>query len=832
MIKQFKLLKKTKKSKRDKRSTAKQHSKQTRGGKSLNVKKKKLNSSKLVTFKRGASAIQDAQQIDTISHPTPIYPPNATNYEQWPKKIDIFRFPIINWQYRWQRPQQICRQFALHGYRVFYFSLETTAIGDPNATLADIQSKLEFKEVDSHTWEVKLCSYSSLNAYRDAIEHPLDQQFMEWSIEALKRIFHIQHTVSIVDLPFWSSLVFRLKDNKTIYDCMDEHSGFSNTSSKLLALEPTLMTKADIVVASSEYLYQKATLYNTSVCLIRNAGEYEHFAMNRVMKQITDLPDLKGPVIGYVGAIADWFDTKLVHELAIRNPDWSFVLIGCTYFSDTKELGKCSNVFLLGEKPYGELPSYIQLFDVCIIPFIVNNLTLATNPVKVYEYLAAGKPVVSSDLPELRTMQEYVRLASGTLNFEDMIREALLETSHTEYINKRRLFAAKHTWEERYQSFEAVISKSLYPKISIIVVTHNNLELSKQCIDSLLKCTINPLCEFIIIDNASTDGTAPWLNKLAHPQIKTILLPENTGYATGNTIGMINSNGDYLVLLNNDTVVPDGWLPRLLRPFSIDKQIGAVGPMSNHVGNDQRLDVYVGDVSHAPNSAWLNEFYQLYKHEVRYTELLGFYCVAIKREVIEKVGYFDPEFGTGMFEDDDYCLRMQRSGYKLAIAEDAFVYHHGSATFKQWADKKYHALFHKNKAYYEKKWGITWQQPKMPMNLFIHTTDSREVADLAAANGQRIVLLRCPEAWDYPHSAWQQKVLENCYDRQRLVFALVKFYYGTPIHGIRKIGPNLYFTSNAQLLEHTRFDEIYTLTSGEERGGDAYGDSSRLSIGG
>lgn len=795
-----------------------------------NKKTSSKNSKKLVAHKQQTSdpATQDIsvpshpkRKVEPILHPTPFstatYPPDKIKYAQESKEFDLFRFPIINWHYRWQRPQQICRQFAFHGHRVFYFSPETIIIGDPNAILADIQSKLQFKEVDPHIWEVKLCSYSSLNVYQDVIQHPLDQQFMGWSIEVLKQIFHIQHTVSIIDLSFWSPLVFSLKDNKTIYDCMDEHAGFADTPPKLLTLEPNLMIKSDAVVASSKPIYHEVKRYNCSAHLIRNAGEYEHFAMGDAKKAAMDLPEVKGPIIGYVGAIADWFDMKLVHELATRNPDWNFMLIGNTHISSIEEISKCNNVFLLGEKSYDELPSYIQSFDVCIIPFLINNLTLATNPVKVYEYLAAGKPVVSSDLPELRTMQEYVWLASGTQQFECSIHAALLKTDQEKHIDKRRLFAAKHTWKKRYESFKAIISKNLYPKVSIVILTHNNWKLSQQCVDSLLKNTNYPLCEFIIIDNASTDGTVSWLNTLTHPQVRTILLSENSGCTAGNTIGMMNAKGDYLILLNNDTVVPDGWLSRLLRPFSIGEGVGAVGPVSNHVGNDQILDMYVGDGSHAPDPVWLNEFYQLYKHGLRYTELLGFYCIAIKREVIEKVGYLDAEFGNGMFEDNDYCLRIRKSGYKLAIAEDAFVYHHGGATFKHWADEKYHALFHKNKTYFETKWGITWRQLKMPANMFIQANDSQEIANLSAMSGQRTVLLYCPDAWNYPYSAWQQQVLEMSRERRKLIIALVKFYHGIPIYGIRKIGLNLYFTSNEQLLGCTRFDETHVFLNCEEK---------------
>lgn len=728
--------------------------------------------------------------------------------ERLASDIVLFRFPIIDWNYRWQRPQQICRQFAQNGTRVFYFSIETIGIQNPEATYEDIQSQLRVEEVESNVWVVRLCSFSSLNAYRDLIK-PLDKRYLNWSIEALKARFDIRHTVSIIDLPFWSMLVFDLKQNKTIYDCMDEHSGFSNSTAELLALEPALLKKADIVVASSNSLYRKAKAFADSVELIPNAGEFEFFS-SRPSETPDELKSMKGPVIGYIGAIAEWFDAKLVCELALRNRHWNFVFVGDTFYCDTSEIGKLPNVHLLGEKPYVELPKYLHAFDVCIIPFVLNKLTIATNPVKVYEYLAAGKPVVSTDLPELGPMSDVVRLADGPAKFELAIREAFKEKSNPESVAKRREYAAANTWIERYRAFNSLIMNKLYPKISVVVVTHNNWHVSRRCMESLLRNSDYPRLETIIVDNASEDETQANLLKLNDsPVHKKILLPENTGFAAGNTIGVINATGNYVVLLNNDTIVPEGWLQRLLRPFAVDPEIGAVGPVSNHVGNDQKLDFFLGDAANGPDEDWLQEFYELYDGRMRYTELLGFFCVAVKKEVFDKIGHLDKNFGIGLFEDDDYCLRMLEAGYRLAIAEDAFVFHQGSASFKKWNMEQYAASFMTNKAYFEEKWGRKWKPHKLPMSPFIHVNDSEKVAGIIANSGKRPILAYCPDDWNHPHTDWQRKLLNLCQE-DTLVIARIRTYRGTPVPGIRKIGPGLYVTSDEKLLEHAVFKEIHS----------------------
>lgn len=724
--------------------------------------------------------------------------------------IDVFRFPIIDWDYRFQRPQQICHQFAQNNHRVFYFSIDTLPLDDPDVTFEQIQSRIEVKEAENNVWLVKLCSYSVLNVYRSTIHDPLDLQYLKWSVEALKQKFGIAQTVSIVDLPFWSTLVFELEHNKIMYDCMDEHSGFSNTSSELLALEPALMRKADVVVTSSNHLYHKALQLNPSVHLIPNAGEFEHFSA-KTKKLPADIRHIPGPIIGYIGAIADWFDMELVYELAYDNPQWSFVMIGCTYFSEMTEIEKLNNVYFLGEKPYSDLPDYLHLFDVCIIPFLINDLTNATNPVKVYEYLAAGKPVVSTELPELSSMTDYVKLASGAKQFEIAIRRALQETDTAKRMEERRRFAAENTWKKRYDVFQTIIQNQLYPKVSIIIVTHNNWELSRRCLDSLLSNTKYPRLEVIVVDNASTDDTPKELLNYSRAEIKAILLPENTGFAEGNIIGTTNATGDYLVLLNNDTIVPEGWLTRLLRPFFTGDNIGAVGPMSNHVGNDQKLDFFVGNEMKGPDQLWLNEFYKLYDRRMRDTELLGFFCVAIKKEVIARIGHLDKKYGYGMFEDDDYCLRMLEAGYRLVIAEDAFVYHRGSSVFKQWKEEKYQRLFQNNKSYFESKWDRKWIQPKMPMSPFINVHDSDKIAEIIAASGKRSVLIYCPDEWMDSKEVWQQKLLALCND-EVLVIAIVQTYLSEPVNGVRKLGPNLYLTNNEQYIRQTKFDQVYSFT--------------------
>lgn len=294
----------------------------------------------------------------------------------------------------------------------------------------------------------------------------------ELVIEYIRERFQIGHLVSIVDLPFWTPLVSTMEDSKLLYDCMDEHNGFSTNAPSMIRLEEQLARKADLVLASSQRLHDRMKTYHSSPLLLRNAADTAHFAAQA--PAAPELASIQGPVIGYYGAISDWFDAKLVEWMAERRPEWTFALIGHTFGCDTAGLEKLPNVLLLGEKRYHELPMYLHRFDAAIIPFLQNELTKATNPVKLYEYLAAGKPVVSTALPELETVAAGLTVIARTPEAFEQAVERSLRQNNPQLMEARKNFASSHTWETRYEELHRTILKRLFPKVSIVMLAHNN----------------------------------------------------------------------------------------------------------------------------------------------------------------------------------------------------------------------------------------------------------------------------------------------------------------------------------------------------------------------
>jgi tRNA A-37 threonylcarbamoyl transferase component Bud32 len=181
-----------------------------------------------------------------------------------------------------------------------------------------------------------------------------------------------------------------------------------------------------------------------------------------------ELMDIKKPIIGYYGAMADWLDTELLYRLASARPNWNFILIGRIEGADVSRLETLNNVFLFGEKPYELLPVYLEHFDTCIIPFKKIPLTEATNPVKLFEFLSAGKSVVATDLHELRYYQEYVRLVSTDNEWLHAIELALADYLPLQ-VTKRIRFARQNTWEERMLLIEDALQSMSQNQVNLSV---------------------------------------------------------------------------------------------------------------------------------------------------------------------------------------------------------------------------------------------------------------------------------------------------------------------------------------------------------------------------
>ena len=234
----------------------------------------------------------------------------------------------------------------------------------------------------------------------------LNRALLRFQVKRAMRQLGFEQPINFVFNPAAAVVAGALGEKQILYYCVDEYTEFSGVSSSSLAeLEQQLLRQSDLVIVSAERLYQSKVKTNPRTVLIRHGVDFDHFRKALDPETIVpqEIRDLPRPVIGFFGLIADWVDLELMAEVAKRYPNGSMVLVG-KGTTDTSVLEQVPNVHLLGRKPYASLPAYCKGFDVALMPFRINELTLNANPLKVREYLAAGLPVVSTAIPEVEVL--------------------------------------------------------------------------------------------------------------------------------------------------------------------------------------------------------------------------------------------------------------------------------------------------------------------------------------------------------------------------------------------------------------------------------------------
>lgn len=608
---------------------------------------------------------------------------------------DYIVWGVIDWHFRHQRPQQMALAVAQTGRRVFYIS--------PNF-VNDHSTGFSIESINNldNVFQINLYVSNNPVIYAAAPNEDTIKQLIG-SIGKMLEWADSRQIVNVIQHPFWTEIAKVLPNNRLVYDCMDHHEGFGNTGESLVELERDLFENSELVITTSAWLDEMVSKYSEKRALIRNAGEYSHFS-NQPDDIYQDKHQRK--IIGYYGAIAEWFDQDLVATIATKFPNHCILLVGADTVNAKLKLGKYPNVIFTGEVTYDKLPFYLYSFDVCLLPFQVIPLTLATNPVKLYEYLSAGKPTIAIDLPEMQQFGDLVYLAKTADDFIAQIEQLSNSPETSELIKQRKLFAKEQTWQHRAKDMvHAIENTEKDPSVSVIVVTYNNLELTQACLASIDAYSQYDNLEVIVVDNASSDNSATFLQDWVEKKDnrKLILNNDNKGFAAANNQGLHAASGEYLVLLNNDTYVTPGWLRTMINHLKRNTNIGILGPVTNNIGNEARIEIAYSDMNEMIEVS--EKYVKKHIGEIFLMRTVAFFCVMFSRKIYETVGDLDEAFGRGFFEDDDYCRRIEQLGLNIACADDVFIHHQLSASFNKLKQQERQKLFEENKITYEKKWG-------------------------------------------------------------------------------------------------------------------------------
>ncbi|MDQ3331567.1 MAG: glycosyltransferase [Planctomycetota bacterium] len=292
----------------------------------------------------------------------------------------------------------------------------------------------------------------AIPAYGRPSVRALNRRWLRWQVKRAMRGLKFNRVINWVFNPAAAVIAGQLGEEQLIYHCVDEYTAFSGVASSALAeMELQLLRQADLVIVSAERLYQSKSRSNPRTVLVQHGVDFEHFrkACTGEVAPAAEQASLPRPILGFFGLVADWVDVDLMAEMARRFPEGSLVIVG-KVTTDVSKLEALSNVHFLGRKPYETLPGFCAGWDVALMPFRLNELTLNANPLKVREYLAAGLPVVSTAIPEVEALG-LCRIASTADEFEREIRQTLADAGPTA---ARSEAVRQESWAARLQEIE------------------------------------------------------------------------------------------------------------------------------------------------------------------------------------------------------------------------------------------------------------------------------------------------------------------------------------------------------------------------------------------
>jgi glycosyltransferase involved in cell wall biosynthesis len=297
-----------------------------------------------------------------------------------------------------------------------------------------------------------------------ALVRTLNRWLLGWQIRQATRRLGFKKPVTWTFIPNSADVVRTLGESCVVYHCVDEYGAFTDAGNEVPLREKELLLKSDLVITCSDYLQKSKKQINPSTHLVTHGVDFAHFS--RAATEAAPLPpelsELPRPILGFHGLLADWVDLRMVAEIASSRPNWSIVLIGRSE-TDMSPIRGLSNVHWLGHRPYERLPEYLRGFDFAILPFVCNELTFNSNPLKLREYLAAGLPVISAPLPEAAKFDGQVMLARTAGDYIHLVEQSM-EKGEVGPSKDRSLAMASESWDYKVHEMETLLAAALAEK--------------------------------------------------------------------------------------------------------------------------------------------------------------------------------------------------------------------------------------------------------------------------------------------------------------------------------------------------------------------------------
>ena len=357
--------------------------------------------------------------------------------------IDLICFSHLRWNFVFQRPQHLMSRIARTN-RVFFFEepvfddeMHYDVTKNPKGIfiiVPHLSSAMSAEEIQEHQREFLSRFLINMNI----------RQYALWYFTPMA-------------LPVGENL----KPVLRIYDCMDELSGFKFAPDAVKELEKKLMSMADIVFTGGYSLYEAKKNQHHNIHPFPSSIDYDHFSKaRRISQEPSDQEDIPHPRFGFCGVIDERMNISLLAEVAARKKDWHFVLIGPVVKISEDDLPRHANIHYLGMKNYTELPSYLAGWDVAIMPFALNESTRYISPTKTPEYLAAGKPVISTPINDV--IRHYHTVVNFAANAEDFIQVAERDIEYDDlWLHRVDALLAENSWDKTWRRMSELIENSI-----------------------------------------------------------------------------------------------------------------------------------------------------------------------------------------------------------------------------------------------------------------------------------------------------------------------------------------------------------------------------------
>ena len=371
-------------------------------------------------------------------------------------------YPIIvhchlQWDFVWQRPQQFHSRLS-KAHRILFVEGPRVYPGamPPHFTL---HSSAEYPGVTVLQTHFNQTDWAKGGEFIDAMRRELVDEALRGPLKGkFERAVQWFYDPMAVDAHLGGHGCIA-----TVYDCMDELSQFKFAPPELISRERRLLYDADVVFAGGRKMAQSKSRYNANTHFYGCGVDITHFGTARAAS--TPIPDdiahLDGPLLGYFGVVDERMDYDLIAALADARPDWNVMMVGPTAKVNAEDLPQRPNLFWMGGRPYEQLPTYTKAFDVCLMPFALNEATEYINPTKALEYMATATPIVSTAVPDVcSNFASVVKIAASPAEFVRMCREQV-EAPDQSAVQRGLKMAQENTWEAIVAKLEGHIGDAL-----------------------------------------------------------------------------------------------------------------------------------------------------------------------------------------------------------------------------------------------------------------------------------------------------------------------------------------------------------------------------------